>query len=313
MSREMWLALIGGGVSALASMATLTGLPGGIVLVYLAPLPLLLVGLGCGPSAAIIAGLAGFIISGLMGGVPMAGLYTFIDALPAWLATRQLLARQPDADGSLQWNSLGPAVAWLSVLAAIMLGIGALTLQGETLGIGDTVAKYLNDALAFMAPTLPEDARSGLVNMLAPLFLGLVGAAWVMLIMINAGLAQTILVQNKGNLRPSSELGDMALPPWTSWLVVGAATLALLGDGQMEYMGRNTAVVLATPFFFLGMAVVHHAARFVTFPGTLLAFFYFVLMVSGWAPLVVVGIGMIEQWAGLRTRFTGPRNSSGIE
>ncbi|OHC73522.1 MAG: hypothetical protein A3H92_00480 [Rhodospirillales bacterium RIFCSPLOWO2_02_FULL_58_16] len=309
MSREMWLALIGGGVSALASMAVFAGVPGGILLVYLAPLPLLLVGLGCGASAAATAGLAGFVFSGLMGGISTAGIYAIIDALPAWLITRQLLARQPAG----QWNSLGPAVAWLSVLASVMLCIFALTMRSETLGIDETITKYLTDALALMAPTLPENMRSSMVTVLTPLFLGMVGTAWVLMMMINAGLAQAILAHNKGNLRPPPEIGDLALPSWTSWLIVGAATLALPVDGQMEYTLRNMVVVLATPFFFLGMAVVHHAARFVTFPGTLLAFFYFVLMVSGWAPLVVVGIGMIEQWAGLRTRFTGPRNLSGTE
>ena len=71
----------------------------------------------------------------------------------------------------------------------------------------------------------------------------------------------------------------------------------------MEYIGRNLALVLAVPYFFLGLAIVHSAARRMAMAGLLLVTFYFVIVISGWAALVVVGIGLFEQWIGLRNRF----------
>lgn len=312
MSREMLIAIICGGLSALASTAIGGGLPGGIILVYLAPLPLLLAGLGLGAQAAMIAGLAGFMISGLMGGVMAAGLYAVIDAMPVWLAVSLLLFRKT-ANGVEQWFSLGPVVAWLSLMGAIILGVSAMTFLGGGFGFEAAVSAHLSNAFNIMAPLIPEETRSELVALMAPLFPGTVGSSWVVMMIINTALAQAILTRRGWNMRPSPALADLTLPHWTSWLVVGAATLALLGQGQMEYMGRNLAMVLAAPFFFQGLSVVHYAARYVTFPGTLLAFSYFVLLVSGWALLLAVGIGMIEQWAGLRIRFTGPPNTSGDE
>ena len=48
MSTKMLFALGLGGLSAVVSMAFLAGWPGGLLVVYLAPLPLLLAGLGGG-------------------------------------------------------------------------------------------------------------------------------------------------------------------------------------------------------------------------------------------------------------------------
>ena len=61
-------------------------------------------------------------------------------------------------------------------------------------------------------------------------------------------------------------------------------------------------MVFATPYFLLGLAVVHSLARRVSYTGPLLVVFYLVIVVSLWATLVVAGIGVVEQWYGLRGR-----------
>ncbi|MEE9544378.1 MAG: DUF2232 domain-containing protein, partial [Rhodospirillales bacterium] len=73
MSKSWLIALAGGVLSVFASMAFLGGLPGGWLFVYLAPLPLLLAGLGLGPAAATVAGGGAIFAAGLAAGLLAAG------------------------------------------------------------------------------------------------------------------------------------------------------------------------------------------------------------------------------------------------
>ena len=81
---------------------------------------------------------------------------------------------------------------------------------------------------------------------------------------------------------------------------------------QTNLLALNAAIVLLVPFFFAGLAVVHAFAGGRQARTLLLMVFYFFLLVSGWPIAMVVGLGVIEQWAGLRRRFsrTGPDQES---
>ena len=92
--------------------------------------------------------------------------------------------------------------------------------------------------------------------------------------------------------------------------MIAAALLALMGSGEMEYTGRNLAMILAVPFFFLGLAVVHTWARRKAHTTMMLVAFYLILVMSGWAILFVTGIGIIELWNGLRRYMDGPLNDN---
>jgi len=139
------------------------------------------------------------------------------------------------------------------------------------------------------------------------LFPGLVVASWILILALNGTVAQSILHRMKRNLRPAERIIDLVVPDWVSWVLVGAAAIGLIASGDLQYLGRNAVVVLGVPFLFLGLAVAHMLIARAPFPGVAFVLFYFILIVSGWAMLAVAGIGMIEQWAGLRRRFAGPR------
>jgi hypothetical protein len=71
----------------------------------------------------------------------------------------------------------------------------------------------------------------------------------------------------------------------------------------MEYMGRNLTMISATPFFFLGLSIIHSVARYVNFPIAMLVGTYVALLMSSWAAVVVAGVGIVEQWYNLRQRL----------
>ena len=115
--------------------------------------------------------------------------------------------------------------------------------------------------------------------------------------------AQGLLAKGKKNLRPSPRLRELMLPEWPSWALVGSAALALIGTGEIGYLGRNLFIVFAVPYFFLGLSVVHVLASSLRFPAMLLALVYLVTLATGWFALVIGGIGILEQWVGLRRRI----------
>ncbi len=307
MSKGWLIALASGVLSVFAFMAFTGGSPGSWFFVYLAPLPLLLAGLGLGPAAATIAGASGIFTAGLTAGLLAAGFYGLVFVLPTWLVSQLAFIQKQDANGTLSWFPAGWILSWLAVLAAAVFLVASVTSLGSYgIGVDKAVSIHLNDAFTTVAPLVPETDRQQWVALLAPLFPGVVGTSWVILTVANGAAAQAILIRFERNLRPSASFSGLELPHWMSWLIVGAATVALIGSGQMEYIGRNLAVILAIPFFFLGLSVVHSAIGRTPFPRALLMFFYLVLLFSGWIVLAIAGIGLVEQWGGLRQRFAGP-------
>jgi uncharacterized protein YybS (DUF2232 family) len=146
-----------------------------------------------------------------------------------------------------------------------------------------------------------------MVDLMVPMFPGAIGISWLVMTIFNAVMAQNILVKMKKAIRPTPAFVELQLPQWISWPLVAACALALLGAGEMEYTGRNLAMILSLPLFFLGLAVVHTWARGVKSGSWMvLVAFYLVLILSGWATLLVAGIGLIELWSGLRHRMAKP-------
>lgn len=306
MSRELLFAVAAGLASALAGTAFLTGSAGAVFMIYLAPLPLMLSGLGLGLKAGTIAAATGFGVTMLLGGSMVTALYGLIHGLPAILLTRLALMQRTNPDGTAEWYPAGGLACWMAAFAAaVMLATATLWFTGEG-GIAGAVERYLTQGIKALMPTVDEARRAGLVKTMAAVFPGLVGCSWVAMICVNALVAEGVLTRAGRALRPRPVYSDLTLPDWISWLFVAAAGLSLIGHGDLQYIGRNVAMVLALPFFLLGLAVVHTLARRVQFSGALLAGMYVVLMMSSWALLVVTGVGLIEQWAGLRRRFAGP-------
>lgn len=314
MSKDTLIAVIGGALSGFASLAFMSGMPGALLAVYLAPLPLLLIGIEHGIKAVAVAGVSGIAVAATVGGPTSGWLFALIHALPVWVIVRQALTQHLGPDGKVEeWYPSGSILSILSVYGAGMLFVAMVTSLGEERGLHGLVISYLDQVFAYMMPTMDEAVRSDLVQTISPLFPGYLGTSWVVMAAVNASIAMAILTRVQRTERPKTKLADMVLPDWMSWFLVVAAGVALLGQGELEFLGRNLALILAVPFFFLGLGVVHNLARHVTFPGMLLSAFYLVLFLSGWIAVAVIAAGLLEQWVGLRRLFmnAGPgRNTN---
>ncbi len=313
MSRTILIAFAGGGASAIMSMAFLTGSPSFLILANAAPLPLFLVGLSLGASAGTIAGVAGLVFAALTGGFLAAATFGLVYAVPTLLALRQTLLRYQMPNGQVVWYPPGSALAWLAALAAGAMLVGAMVAMGSGVSPSGAIEDYLHQMFLAVAPTLPDANRVEMVGMVLPVAAGISMAWWVGLIILNGLIAQAMLKRMGRNLRPSPSFASLDLPDWLSWPLVASAALTLAGSGDLEYIGRNLAIVLAAPFFFLGLAVVHLAVRRTPSPTGLLAVFYFVIVLSSLAQLAVAGLGVVEKWVGIRHRLAGPQPPAEIE
>lgn len=304
---KYWLTAAAAGLAgALAWLAAYLGAMPGLVLSYLAPAPLFLAGLGLGGAGGVAAAAGGALLILAVGGPPGATIFVLTIAVPAVLLTRKaMLSRSVAADeevagaGATEWYPPGLLAAWLAGLGVAGLSAIALYLLSEPDGMQGTVAALTAELATAME--MPEPAMFSQVA--TPLLPGLMVSAWMVMLTLNGALAQTILVRAGRNLRPSPDIAALYLPGWIAPAGALAAAIGLLAPGDLGYFGRNLVAVLAVPFFFQGLAVVHALTRRSASGRPLLAIFYVLLIVLGWLVLLVAVLGLAEQIAGFRARL----------
>lgn len=322
MGKTVLVALCGGGLSAVAALAAQLGLPGSFVLACFAPLPLLAVGLARGLHAGAIAPAAGVTLAMAVAGPAAAGVFAGLHALPSWLIVYAAIVgigTTPAAGAPAPVGRIGPVAAPANGAATAGTVLGVLAVYAAALACAVAVATrgpegieagtriILDQAVAVSMSSLPLEARESFVQTAAPLFIGLFGISWQILIAGNTLLAQRIVSRRGWAMRPTPAWSALRLPDWLAWPLVGVAALALVTSGDVQFLARSAALILATPYFFLGLAVVHAFARRSRGGGLMLAALYILLVIfTIMAGAVVAGLGMIEQWAGVRKRLGPP-------
>ncbi|MCB2102816.1 MAG: DUF2232 domain-containing protein, partial [Rhodobacterales bacterium] len=201
------------------------------------------------------------------------------------------------------------------VQAAAMLVLGFLATMGAEGGTEAWVSGFLDRSLAAVMPGLGAEARLRVTGAFAQVFPGAVAGSWTLMVVVNGAIAQAILVRAGRNRRPPTPFRALELPHGLTGLLVAAAVVALAGSlmawPEMRYMGRNLVVVLAVPYVFLGLAVVHTLVPRAPYPGLVLAAFYMVVILAGWPIVVIAATGLVEQWSGIRRRFAPPDDPHG--
>ncbi len=306
MHRETIIAIGAGLVSALLSVAVTFGSGIGLLLAYFALLPILLIGLSQGLRSASIATSAGIIGTIFLTNIFQGAIFAVSVALPAWIIVRYTLMTKTARDSSIQWLPAGEVLARLAALGGIILIISAITFFDAPGGLSKTIEEFLDKMLSARFQFGSPADRHLLVERLVPFFPAITVSSWVLMAIINSVLAQSILLKAGRNLRPAIPYSKISVPEWIYWGIVGAGTLALIGSGSFEYTGRNLAVVLAIPFFLVGLSVVHTLVRQLRSPGVALVAFYFFMVISSWAIFVAAVIGFFEAWNQLRQKFSTP-------
>lgn len=119
MTKDLGIGILAGLVSALLFGVLLKASPLAIVLYLLAPLPILIAGLGWSHKAALAAVASGSLALALGVSAYLGIAFALYLALPAWWLAYLALLGRPNADGSLEWYPVGRLLAWIAATAAL--------------------------------------------------------------------------------------------------------------------------------------------------------------------------------------------------
>lgn len=302
MSRNNLLALGAGVVSALLYLSVVLGAPGAVMLAYFSQLPLFMVGFGLGLVPAAIASGVAFV--GVMSATKFAAMTVFLvsSVVPVLLIVRQALLNRQAPDGSTEWYPPGLILSWLTALGLVCLGGAALATIGIEGGLRGAGRMFLDRLVEIQGGAATQLAAT--LEALETILPAAVIVSGLIMVVINATMAQGILVRSETALRPSPRYSEMELPRWPLAVLAIAFAAAFL-PGAFGFLGRNAAIVAATPFVFLGLAVVHFASRRWPARGVTLTLTYATVLLLGWPAVLLAGLGIIDQWTGLRRRLSG--------
>ena len=291
------LAVLGGLVASLFFVAALTGSFGGLILFWMAPLPLFVVGLRLGMRPLVFAGLIGTVAVGA--GEPAWGMaFAVTAALPVLLLTGIALVVPAE-------RSAGALVLGLTGLGVLAFVLTCLLAADQDGGLQGVITTAVKDAAATNAqqfpqlPAFPAEMLDGIGRWL----LGCFVALWLAIFAGNGILAHGAVGWLGGGLVPAPAMASIALPRVVSVGFAAAVVAAIAGSDGIAFIGINLAEILSVPLLFVGLGVVHAALARNPARAVWLAVFYAVFLGIGLTIAAIVAMGVIEQWVGLRRRF----------
>ena len=272
-----------------------------MVLAYFSSLPLLVIGLGHGASTATLAVAVGLLLVGAVDGMFAASAYMLVNGLPSGLIARQALLSRATGE-AVEWYPLGHVLVWLSALACAYVVVAFTIFIDSEGGLIGEIEAILRMALGVIVEDSGGAEATAFIAGSARTLPVIVAASWSIMVVVNAVLAQGLLARLGRNRRPSPTFRDIALPRALVFPLAAAVVLALF-PGTAGFLGTTLAAILAIPYFFLGLAVIHTISQGWPLRGAALGVLYVVTMLAGWPAAAVIVLGVAEQWFGVRARF----------
>jgi hypothetical protein len=321
MITSILIALAAGAASALMFASIISGALISLLLFYLAPLPLMVAGLGWGPLAASIGGISAGAGLGLMFGMPYLIAFVVTVALPAWWLGHLALLGRPVSDGTpaangnaaiapvVEWYPIGRILLWIAGFAALTTMAALLTLGTDGASIVGALKRGL---LRVMGPREGKpvdgdiDSLIDALVMIAPAAAALVA---IMTLTLNLWLAARITATSGRLHRPWPDLKSAALPPMTLVGLTLALALAFTG-GVLAIFAQIVSSTLLMAYALTGFAALHTLTLGMKSRVLWLSSAYAVVLVFGWPILGMVGLGLADAFFGFRQRFLQRRPPS---
>ncbi len=311
-------ALVGlgaGTCSALLLASWLSGSAIALVLVFLAPLPVLIATIGW----SHWAGLAASVVAALASGAAfepsdfLSVLYGV--GLPAWwLGYLALLARPSGPAGELEWYPPGRLVLWCAILCTLVTMLELVQLAEGGAAVADALRASFQKVLRAQMHipdgeplTMPGvDDPSRVIDVLVIVFPAMAAALATLVELINLALAARIVAISGRLRRPWPDLAAMRLPAVTP----AALAAALAGAFLPDIAGTAAAVAagcLLVAYAALGFAVLHGITRHLQSRALVLAGAYALVAVLWWPLLLMTLLGLIDAAFDLRARVAATR------
>ncbi len=317
MSHIALVGLSAGAAAALLFASVTSGTWMSVPLFYLAPLPIMIAGLGWSHWSALVAGFAASAALGVAFGSIFFFAFLAGAGIPAWwLGYLALLARPGsspiagDATAStaaLEWYPPGRLVVWAGVLAALVVIVAIPTFGTDA----DTFRAGLRTALGSLftgatgADQLSETALRNLDRLLQ--FLPPAAAVIATITSVfNLWLAARIVKFSGRLTRPWPALPAMTFPKLTLPALAVALGLSFF-DSMVGILAEVVTAGLLMAYGVLGFAVLHTLTREVRSRPFLLGGIYASVMILGWPILALSLLGIFETAYELRARLARKR------
>jgi Predicted membrane protein (DUF2232) len=307
-----------GAAAALLFASVTSGTLLSIPLFYLAPLPIMIAGLGWSHWAALTAAVAGAIALGIVFGTVF--LFAFLTGagVPAWwLSYLGMLARPAGGNGherTLEWYPIGRLVVWAAILAALVVivaipnfGTDAESFRAGLRDVLNTILRTQSGTPAEAPLNLPGLSKidrlvSFLVNVIPP------AAAVLATItnLFNLWLAARV-VRFSGRLaRPWPLLSAMRFPPWLTAALALFIALSF-ADGIIGIVAGVMSASLLMAYGVLGFAVLHAITQGMNSRPFVLGGAYVAVLMVGWLILAICLLGVLDTAIDLRSRVARKR------
>jgi hypothetical protein len=300
------IAIAAGSASALMFASIVSGAPISLLLFYLAPLPLMVAGIGWGPLSATVGGIAAAIGLGALFGLPYCIAFVLAVALPAWWLGHLALLGRPIAAGaapsddaaSLEWYPVGRILLWVVVSATITTTATLLTLGSDAPTITGTIRAALTSFMESAEITPSQRGIDALVK-IAPAAAAIVA---MMTLTLNLWLAAKIAATSGRLHRPWPELRNIALPPMTLAILCVAVAFCFTG-GLLAIVAQIVTAALMMVYALIGFAVLHTVTLALKSRVLWLSCTYTIVIVFGWPMLAMTALGLADAVFDIRQRY----------
>jgi hypothetical protein len=320
------LGLVGLGAGAAAALLFASATSGSwlsILLFYLAPLPIMIAGLGWSHWAALIAAASGALAVGTVFGITLFFAFLAGAGIPAWwLSYLALLARPvtaglvttspgtlpAPANDSLEWYPPGRLVVWAAALAALVVVVAIPNFGTDAESFRATLTQALNRMLQVNSDTPDAINSERLITFLVATIPPAAAILATITNVLNLWLAARIVSFSGLLKRPWPDLSAIEFPR----ILVGVLAVAMVvsfASGLAGIVGGVLTSSLMMAYSVLGFAVVHSITTGISSRPFLLGGIYASVFVFGWPILVLCLLGIAEGPLDLRARAARKRGA----
>jgi hypothetical protein len=308
------IALAAGCASALMFASIVSGALISLLLLYFAPLPLMVAALGWGPLAATIGGILAATGLGAVFGLPFCIAFAVMMALPAWWLGHLALLGRPAGNAAssgngaapvsptLEWYPVGRILLWIAGFAVLTTMATLLTFGTDAATITETLRAGLLRILGPRGTASGDELKQRIdaVVMIAP---AAAANSTMTMLVLNLWLAAKITATSGRLHRPWPILKSTELPPMTLAALMAAIAFCFAG-GLLAMLAQTVTAALLMTYALTGLAVLHTLTLGLKSRALWLGCTYALLVVSGgWLVVTMVILGVADAVFGLRQRY----------
>ena len=305
-----------GFTSALMFASIAAGSPVSILLFYLAPLPILLAGIGWSHVAALIAAILAAAGLGAAFGFWFFLAHLVGIGIPAYLLAYVAMLARHEPDGTLEWYPVGKLVLWTAGIAAAStaltipaFGTDLETYRATVKQIFERVIRLQLGTPASEPLKLPNGGDANTVlDVLATVMPPVAATIAMLTTLFNLWLAGRIARMSGRLVRTWPDISEMSFPAMTPVVLLAAIALSFLASIVGVAAGMFAACFLLA-YIILGFAIIHQLTRPITSRGIILSAVWLGVLVLGWPAIIVALIGLVDGLFNLRkTHANLPNN-----